>query len=147
MPLLLAAAEKSNLRKLVCFQGGLKLNGVSKTLMDNSYWHLHDMTIKLLKSQLLQRHCNFQGWECSVIWHVLLNKFKDQNKKNNPRLRVFPHFSSGIVEQAKGEWAWKSPHARKGDTWHVAFSCVGWFSRSFAFRLLYYPWGKMGDYS
>ena len=29
----------------------------------------------------------------------------------NARLRVVPHFSSGIVERA-----WKSPHARKGDT-------------------------------
>ena len=32
------------------------------------------------------------------------------------RLRVVPHFSSGIVEWAKRERAWKSPHARKGDT-------------------------------
>ena len=32
------------------------------------------------------------------------------------RLRVVPHFSSGIVERAKRERAWKSPHARKGDT-------------------------------
>ena len=29
------------------------------------------------------------------------------------RLRVVPHFSSGIVERAKREGAWKSPHARK----------------------------------
>ena len=32
------------------------------------------------------------------------------------RLRVVPHFSSGIVERTKRERAWKSPHARKGDT-------------------------------
>ena len=32
------------------------------------------------------------------------------------RLRVVPHFSSGIVERAKSERAWKSPHARKCDT-------------------------------
>ena len=32
------------------------------------------------------------------------------------RLRVVPHFSSGKVEQAKRERAWKSPHARKDDT-------------------------------
>ena len=32
------------------------------------------------------------------------------------RPRVVPHFSSGIVERAKRERAWKSPHARKGDT-------------------------------
>ena len=34
-----------------------------------------------------------------------------------PRLRVVPHFSSEMVERAKRERAWKSPHARKGDTW------------------------------
>ena len=32
------------------------------------------------------------------------------------KLRVVPHFSSGIVERAKHEGVWKSPHARKGDT-------------------------------
>ena len=32
------------------------------------------------------------------------------------RLRVVPHFSSGIVERVKRERKWKSPHARKGDT-------------------------------
>ena len=34
---------------------------------------------------------------------------------HNVRLRLVPHFSSGIVERAKRERAWKSPHARKGD--------------------------------
>ena len=37
------------------------------------------------------------------------------NKPCTCRLRVVPHFSSGIVERAKREGAWKSPHARKGD--------------------------------
>ena len=32
------------------------------------------------------------------------------------RLRVVPHFSSGIVERAKPERAWKLPHTRKSDT-------------------------------
>ena len=32
------------------------------------------------------------------------------------RLRVVPHFSSGIVERGKRERAWKSPHATEGDT-------------------------------
>ena len=32
------------------------------------------------------------------------------------RLRVVPYFSSGIVERAKRERAWKSTHARKGDS-------------------------------
>ena len=83
------------------------------------------------------------------------DKDKNPNKKNNlsfnRRLRVVPHFSEGIVERAKRERAWKSPHARKGDTPlsppRVAFSRVGWFSRALAFCSLYYPWGKMGDYS
>ena len=63
------------------------------------------------------------------------------------RLREVPHFSSGIVERAKRDHAWKSTHARKGDTPRVAYSRVGWFSRALAFHSLYYPWGKMGDYS
>ena len=79
------------------------------------------------------------------------------------RLRVVPHFSSGIVERVKRKHAWKSPHARKGYTrWgerrmrvshfslslpHVTFSRIGWFSCVLTFRSLYYPWGKMGDYS
>ena len=29
----------------------------------------------------------------------------------------------------------------------VAFPRVGWFPRALAFRSLYYPWGKMGDYN
>ena len=59
---------------------------------------------------------------------------------HSPRLRVVPYFFSGIIKQAKRERAWKSPHARKATR-------VGWFSRALAFRSLYYPWGKMGDYS
>ena len=62
--------------------------------------------------------------------------------RNRVRLRVV-HFSSGIVERKERERPWKSPHARKGDT----RSRVGWFSRALVFRSLYYPWGKMGDYS
>ena len=52
------------------------------------------------------------------------------------RLQVVPHFSSGIVERAKRERAWKSAHARKGDTPRVAFSRVGWFSHALACRSL-----------
>ena len=59
------------------------------------------------------------------------------------RLRVVPYFSSRIVEGAKRERAWKSPHSRKARR-VVASSRVGWFSRVLAFRSLYYPWGKMG---
>ena len=49
------------------------------------------------------------------------------------RLRVVPHFSSGTVEGAKRERAWKSPNAR--------------LFLSTTIPLSHYPWGKMGDYS
>ena len=52
------------------------------------------------------------------------------------RLQVVPHLSSGIVERAKRERAWKSPHAKR----RHATSClsrVGWFSRALAFCSLY----------
>ena len=49
------------------------------------------------------------------------------------------------------ERAWKSPHTRKGDLRQgertSRLSRVEWFSRALAFRSLYYPWGKMRDYS
>ena len=52
------------------------------------------------------------------------------------RLRVVPHFSSEIVEQAKRERAWKSPHTRKEDTLRERFifwvSAFSHFSRSIA---------------
>ena len=35
-----------------------------------------------------------------------------QFSASKARLRVVPHFSSGIVERAKRERVWKSPHAR-----------------------------------
>ena len=66
------------------------------------------------------------------------------------RLQVVPHFSSGIVERAKCECVWKSPHARKGNTRQgecIAFSRVGWFSHALTFSSLYYPWGKIRDYT
>ena len=49
--------------------------------------------------------------------HVKFNVEWDMKKNSRlSRLRVVPHFSSGIVERAKRDRAWKSPHARKGDT-------------------------------
>ena len=43
-----------------------------------------------------------------------------------------------VPRESRSERAWKSPHAREG-----TFSRVGWFSRTHAFRSLYYSWGKM----
>ena len=94
-----------------------------------------------------------------LFWVPVSVRFEQHLISNSRRLRVVPHFSSGIVARAKRERAWTSPHAKKGDTRRgerknfflspprVAFSRVGWFSRAFALCSLYYPWGKMGDYS
>ena len=54
-------------------------------------------------------------WKTSVfvLW---INKFKCSLKTSVSlvlaRLRVVPHLSSGILERAKRERAWKSPHTR-----------------------------------
>ena len=85
---------------------------------------------------LLMRKFRKELIKIKVIFILRQRLFRWQNLKKSvtflthiraDRLRVVPHFSSGIVERAKRERAWKSPHARKGS--------------------LYYPWGKMGDYS
>ena len=62
------------------------------------------------------------------------------------RLRVVPHFSSGIVERAKRERAWKSPHARKGFSLAAAsrLSRVGWFSSAPRFARSSIPEEKWG---
>ena len=83
--------------------------------------------------QVCSRCCNHIYIQC-VISKKISVYFKTKQGKNLPqytypsenflyswywlrlRLRVVPHFSSGIVERAKRERAWKSPHARKGDT-------------------------------
>ena len=45
------------------------------------------------------------------FWRRIWNRIRDV-----ARLRVVPHFSSGIGERTKHERVWKSPLARKGDT-------------------------------
>ena len=57
----------------------------------------------------------------STYWHVSWVSLQIQPPPTSllsarSILRVVPHFFSGIVEPAKLERAWKSPHARKGDT-------------------------------
>ena len=52
---------------------------------------------------------------------------------------------SPIVGRAKRERAWKSLHARKGDTRRGERKIFLSLHRV-AFRSLYYLWGKMGDY-
>ena len=88
----------------------------------------------------------FQDFPCFGVFFDL-TQFNRYKLSCPPRLWVVPHFSSGIVGRAKRKRAWKSPHARKGDTQRGgnAFSRVGWFSRALAFHSLYYPWWKMLD--
>ena len=57
------------------------------------------------------------------------------------RLLVVPHFSSGIVERAKRERAWKSPHVRKGDTFTVH---IGHFHARSRFARSTIPEEKLG---
>ena len=52
---------------------------------------------------------------------------RKNNLSFNRRLGVVPHFSEGIVERAKRERAWKSPHARKGDAVFFSPRCVSPF--------------------
>ena len=59
------------------------------------------------------------------------------------RLRVDSHFFSGIAERAKRQRAWKSPHARKGDTCrHVLISAACNFKNNAQETYLYvsYLW-------
>ena len=68
----------------------------------------------------LQSHSVLQLFELSRRLSVYLSsatpriswELKTKNTLKT-RLRVVPHFSSGIVERAKRERTWKSPHARK----------------------------------
>ena len=61
----------------------------------------------------------------------------ERESKQCNRLRVVPHFSLEIVERAKRERAWKSPHVRKARSDFLARS------RFLALLSL----GKNGDYS
>ena len=53
---------------------------------------------------------------CHTYFREILPGIKSKLIPATVRLRVVPHSSPGIVERAKRERAWKSPHARKGDT-------------------------------
>ena len=66
----------------------------------------------------------------------------------HPRLQVVPHLSSGIIEQAKRERAWKSPHARKARRGGEIFTRWGDFPARSRFARSTIPEDKllMGDY-
>ena len=84
----------------------------------NVKWKLKD-TFRLyirttnVTKHILNRACVLPFWEEKLLhaslWHSTLASIS----KVYPRLRVVPHFSSGIVERAKRERAWKSLSLRK----------------------------------
>ena len=58
------------------------------------------------------------GDSCTLICFVWSEynsrrRLEKQSGPTRPRLRVVPHFPSGIVERVTHERAWKSPQARK----------------------------------
>ena len=57
------------------------------------------------------------------------------------RLRVVPHFSSGIVEQAKLNASARENHPTREKATRGVSPCLAWsdFPRALAFRSLYYP--------
>ena len=81
-------------------------------------------------------HCAAKHYRICLWRHHLSTSLL----RSLPRLPVVPHFSSEIVEWAKRERAWKSPHASRLFSRGVIFT-------SARVRSLYYPRGKMGDYS
>ena len=87
------------------------------------WWDHWQSTLQSEKTQSWESEPSRNGLRSGLCWtHTALlwgNRFwrKIWNGiRDVARLRVVPHFSSGIGERAKRERAWKSPHARKGDT-------------------------------
>ena len=72
---------------------------------------------------LLYQFCTNWQWKpvneikfslpCKINALYTLTQLEWKGRTYLCRLRVFPHFPSGIVERAKGERTWKSPNARK----------------------------------
>ena len=70
------------------------------------------------KKKRKNNHCSVQAivvtvilTTCTEVTCDVLTTCNIPASAGSLRLRVVPHFSSGKVEQAKRERAWKSPHA------------------------------------
>ena len=57
------------------------------------------------------------------------------------------HSKNAVGREGSKAWALSVVHHVSLSAPRVALSRVGWFSRALEFRSLYYPWGKIGDYS
>ena len=112
--------EVGDLREVFCVTslGGLYLEGL---IHGGAYFRNFTVLLVFLLRGEISQLCmqtfstSFvdQG-EVTLTWAT--REIGDVAMLQIGRLRVVPHFSSGIVKRAKRERAWKSPHARKGDT-------------------------------
>ena len=84
-------------------------------------------------------------WFCLSSWEWSLSYVKFARFAHLSFFSEVDYEKSPIVGRAKRERAWKSLHARKGDTRRGERKIFLSFHRV-AFRSLYYLWGKMGDY-
>ena len=86
------------------------VRGISVIIVDDL--NLISFVLKPFKSRCMGSPVT----SCRSLTHSFTNTYTIITKSVRFRLRVVPHFSSGIVERAKRERAWKSPHAQKGDS-------------------------------
>ena len=117
-----------------------KIKGYSKVV--SVLWNIHPYTffcfcadadnVKLKLMKLL----SLSPW--------LEHQWCQTTNNSSCGLRVVPHFSSGIVERAKRERAWKSPHARQSDTRVSPFLAWGDFHASSRFARSTIPEEKWG---
>ena len=70
-------------------------------------WHPSGVARTKIRSYQWKFQWNFDQGKGNLVW---------VNREFEFRLQVVPHLSSRIVERAKRECSWKSPHARKCDT-------------------------------
>ena len=101
-----------------------------------SNWHVHFLSlfVTCYKCFIMPRKVGLAARsKVKTFTDVVLGLLQFPAKIKQARLRVVPHFSSGIVERAKRERAWKSPHARKGDTFLSLLAACRLFSRGLIF--------------
>ena len=95
--------SRKNINKLFASLGGF----ISRNILDQFF--LRHFPFDKLTNDWRSRWTTFvpyTNWIC----------MSELTCAEGHRLRVVPYFSSGIVERAKQKRAWKSSHARKGDT-------------------------------
>ena len=76
-------------------------------------WRAGFLTFQLLLQTSLRVSSTIWASEAAARSRASERRSREGPKKC--RLRVVSYFSSGIIERAKRERAWKSPHAWKGD--------------------------------